>query len=77
MNDFNPIEIIEKELFTLDAYLKNEEMSMHHERFRKMIKALKASVVALKFTNFVLTEFNHLDGVDFEREFRFLQCRER
>lgn len=36
-------EVIGAELFTLDAYLKNSEMSMHHERFKKMIKALKVA----------------------------------
>ncbi len=73
----NPIGVIEKELFTLDAYLKNEEMIMHHERFKKMIQALKASVVALKFTQFIIEEFQNVDGIDFEGILRAFQCKER
>lgn len=72
-----PIEIIGKELFTLDAYLKNEEMIMHHERFKKMIRALKSSIVALKFTQFIIEEFQNRDGIDFEGILKAFQCRER
>ena len=34
-------EIIDKEWFTLDAYLRNDEFIMHHDRFKKMIFAFK------------------------------------
>ena len=70
------IEEIEKELFTLNEYLKNEEMIMHHERFKKMIKALKASVIALKFTCFVIEEFQNVDGIDFKGILQAFQCKE-
>ena len=67
-------ELILKILYNMKNHEENNLIIFGDKK--QNTEALKAAIVALKFTNFVLTEFNHLDGVDFGREFRFLQCRE-
>jgi hypothetical protein len=48
---------IGKELFTLDAYSKNNDMVVHHERFKKMMQALYTALAALKFVAHIQNHF--------------------